>query len=94
MKYQQKPLVVDAWQWNGEDAKVFCEENGLPEFNTGNTATLSLDGDYSWSEFGLVIPTLEGNHVATKGDYIIRGLYGEYYPCKPDVFEATYSTLE
>lgn len=45
-----------------------------------------------WS--GLIIKTLEGEHVATIGDYIIRGVKGEFYPCKPDIFEATYEPVE
>ena len=40
------------------------------------------------------IPTLEGNHLACVGDYIIRGVAGEYYPCKPDIFEKTYEPVE
>ncbi len=42
----------------------------------------------------LIIPTLEGEHVASIGDYIIRGVKGEFYPCKPDVFEMTYEPVE
>lgn len=43
---------------------------------------------------GLVIPTLEGDMQAVTGDYIIRGIKGEFYPCKPDIFEATYEKVE
>jgi hypothetical protein len=42
----------------------------------------------------LVIPTLEGEHTASIGDYIIRGVKGEFYPCKPDIFMATYEEVE
>ena len=48
-------------------------------------------------EFGcknLIIPTLEGNMIANVGDYIIRGVKGEFYPCKPDIFELTYEPVE
>jgi hypothetical protein len=40
-----------------------------------------------------VIPTLEGEHIANENDYIIRGVKGEFYPCKPDVFELTYEKI-
>jgi hypothetical protein len=43
---------------------------------------------------GLIIPTLEGDHLAERGDWIIRGVLGEYYPCKPDAFEKTYEAVE
>ncbi len=86
-KYRKKPVVVDAWQWNGEtlgDAIEFSKKNGLPQFPVGS------DGDMT----GLVIDTLEGKHIASKGDYIIRGIHGEYYPCKPDIFEKTYEKVK
>ena len=87
MKVRKLPVVVDAWQWNGKcikDARIFCSDNGLPEFNVG--------GRYGKS--GLIIPTLEGEHLAERGDWIIRGVNGEYYPCKPDAFEKTYEAVE
>ena len=43
---------------------------------------------------GLVIKTLEGEHLANIGDYIIRGVHGEFYPCKPDIFRETYEKVE
>lgn len=43
--------------------------------------------------FGLIIPTLEGNMLASSGDYVIRGIEGEFYPCKPTIFEATYEAV-
>lgn len=42
----------------------------------------------------LCIPTLEGNHLADKGDFIIKGVKGEFYPCKPDIFEKTYEEVQ
>lgn len=44
--------------------------------------------------FGLTIPTLEGDMLATPGDYVIRGVQGEFYPCKPDIFTATYESVD
>ena len=87
MKFRKKPVVIDAWQWTGltlSDAKLFTETAGLPPFSVG-----SFNGTS-----GLVIPTLEGVHVATRNDWIIKGVSGEFYPCKPDIFEATYEKVE
>jgi hypothetical protein len=47
-----------------------------------------LSPKYGW------VKTLEGGHVVTPGDYIITGIKGEHYPCKPDIFEATYDKVE
>lgn len=83
MKYRKKPIVVDAWQWLGKsamDAKFFCNQRNLPQFHTGARNGIA----------GLIIPTLEGDMVAQCGDWIIKGVNGEYYPCKPDIFAKTY----
>ena len=69
-------------------------------FLTGNTEqfiTISGDNffiDHSLVYGGLVIKTLEGNMIASIGDYIIKGLRGEFYPCKPDVFEKKYELIK
>jgi hypothetical protein len=87
MKFRKKPVVIDAWLWFGDsinDARRFCDTSGTPRFSIG-----SING-----KAGLIIPTLEGNHLAQKGDWIIRGVNGEYYPCKPDIFEKTYEVAE
>ena len=86
MKFKKKPVVIEAYQWNGKsllDAMKFCSKNGLPQFNVGGRNGKS----------GLIIPTLEGDHLAEYGDWIIRGIHGEYYPCKPDIFEKTYERV-
>lgn len=61
-------------------------ENGIRE-----VLDFVCEGAY-WSpdKQGIIIPTLEGDHLASIGDYIIKGIKGEFYPCKPDIFEATY----
>lgn len=82
-KYKKKPVVIDAWKWEGKnlaDAQRFTQMNGMPDFSVGSRNGMT----------GLIIPTLEGDHVAQKGDYIICGVAGEYYPYKLDIFEATY----
>jgi len=85
-KYRKKPVVIEAWQWNGktlEDARDFCRNNGLPDFPLGSNG----------EKTGLVIDTLEGRHIASPGDFIIKGVAGEYYPCKPGIFYKTYELV-
>lgn len=82
-KYRKKPVVIDAHKWEGnwENAKEFC-----PELIDGG-ADHSTSPIVSWPVF---IRTLEGTMTAVLGDWIIKGVNGEYYPCKPDIFEKTY----
>lgn len=87
MKYRKKPVVIEAWQWNGQDQREW--PNWIEDWER--------DGRYvTWNSASeeMTIPTLEGDHTATKGDWIIRGIKGELYPCKPDIFEATYEPVE
>jgi hypothetical protein len=89
MKYRKVPVVIDAWQWMGDclrDLNNFCESNNLPKdrFYIGSRGGVS----------GLIIQTLEGEMLAQKNDWIIRGIEGEYYPCKPTVFNKTYEIVE
>lgn len=85
MQYRKKPVVIEAVQWNGAN-------HLLPktEFMKGSGAYL----DKSRSILGeIVIQTLEGEMRASVGDYIIKGVNGEFYPCKPDIFEKTYEPV-
>jgi hypothetical protein len=95
MKYRKKPVIIDAVQWTGENHREMFD------FLTSDTfvnETMSVNGDHFYIdhtkvEGGLVIKTLEGEHIATIGDYIIKGIKGEYYPCKEDVFLQTYEKV-
>ena len=80
--YRKKPVVVEAVQWTGENHAEMCEFIDPEVFEI-------------IPRVGLVIHTLEGDHHANPGDYIIKGVNGEFYPCKPDIFAKTYenSTL-
>lgn len=80
MKYRKKPVVVEAVQWKGNNHKEVIDfaENKIWFDALGNI----------W------IATLEGDMVAKKGDYIIKGVQGEYYPCKLDIFAETYEKTE
>jgi hypothetical protein len=91
MKYRKKPVVVDAIRWDGQDIAAVWEllgDDELQAFPSSEYVRLGLGHTPATGE--LVIPTLEGNHTAMPGDWIIKGVKGELYPCKPDIFEATY----
>ena len=80
LSYRKKPVVIQAVQWVGDLADVH------PLLAGSITPAVEQElGDPS-----LYIPTLEGRHRADVGDWIIRGVKGELYPCKPDIFAATY----
>lgn len=78
MKYRKKPVVIEAVRFIGSNYKE------IREFIGENALC---------SDLSIVIPTLEGDMVAQKGDYIIKGVQGEFYPCKPDIFEQTYEEV-
>nr|DAR97891.1 MAG TPA: PGDYG protein [Caudoviricetes sp.] len=77
-KYKKKPVVIEAIRFIGSN----YEE--IREFIGQNTLC---------SDLSIVISTLEGDMVAQKGDYIIKGVQGEFYTCKPDIFEETYEVV-
>ena len=84
--YIKKPVEVQAVQWTGENT------DEIKEFTEGKRqAKLTVWPTNQRME--LIIPTLEGNHYASVGDYIICGVKGEFYPCKPDIFEETYEEV-
>lgn len=78
MKYRKKPVVIDAFHWDGTNVAEARDFFGS-----------FLGWHLENSEF-LIIKTLEGDHLANPGDWIIKGVKGEFYPCKPDIFAATY----
>lgn len=78
--FRKKPVVIEARQFTETNRTELMEWSGSKD-----------DAEsYKGGVLGFIIPTLEGQHIATLGDYIIRGVKGEHYPCKPDIFEATY----
>ena len=77
-KYRKKPVVIEAIQWTGQNV-----EEVEAFFNDGQDDDLLRGGP-------IVIETYEGEATAQVGDWIIKGIKGEFYPCKPDIFEATY----
>ncbi len=84
-KYRKKPVVIEAFQYDGD----LCGANGyyVPDW----AVKAYKDGIIFFKYAGeMYIETLEGDHHASVGDYIIQGVQGEIYPCKPDIFEKTY----
>jgi len=81
-QFRKKPVVIHAVQWTGSNVDeildFICAKADARRVNVGGIQN------------GIAIETLEGTMIANPGDWIIRGLKGEFYPCKPDIFEASY----
>jgi len=77
--YRKKPVEIQAVQYTGENAYDIVNFMGTAK--------------YDMETRDIIISTLEGAMRASKGDFIIRGVKGEFYPCKPDIFEATYERV-
>ena len=80
MKYKKRPVVIEAVRWTGKNLAELRKMDGFEEVH------LCFNGKLS-------ILTLEGIVDASVGDYIIRGVNGEFYPCKPDIFAKTYEPV-
>ncbi len=81
MKYRKKPVVINAIQFNGtnhDEVADWCKPDAV-----------KVGGNFT-----LLIPTMEGEMTASQNDWIIRGVKGEIYPCKPDIFAATYEPAD
>ena len=87
MKYRKKPVVIEAVEWTGynRDEVLALVAGGDPR----GERVVEMAG-----EDALRIRTLEGDMIAVPGSYIIRGVKGELYPCRPDIFAATYEPVE
>jgi hypothetical protein len=81
-KYRKKPVVIEAWKWDG-----VATSPERPEWLRGPNVQANH------FEQILIITTLEGDMTASVGDWIIQGVKGELYPCKPDIFAATYEPI-
>jgi hypothetical protein len=94
--YRKRPVVVEARQFTNRDHLGLAKWCGGSVYGSLGGSWVELtEGDVSggWP-YELRIPTLEGVMVASFGDWIIKGVQGEFYPCKPDIFEATYEKIE
>lgn len=96
MDFRKKPIVIQALKWTGDNlADVIQFTDGRQPETRGNHAGMMWDDYVALVRAeGLKIFTLEGEHLASIGDWIIRGVQGEFYPCKPDIFAATYDAAE
>lgn len=81
-KFRKKPVVIDAEQF------IIWDKNKIPPFIEIHGVTFPVT-----KECTIIIPTLEGQHIASNLDWIIKGINGELYPCKPDIFEKTYEPV-
>ena len=84
MRFRKKPVEIEAMQFDGSQECAFRIESKLE---------MSLS-DWSLSSHSMIIHTLEGDMTADKGDWIIKGVKGEFYPCKPDIFDLTYEEVD
>ena len=91
MKFRKKPVVIEAVQFKGFDKKGQVSLSERPEWLVNQFGETILFFDKPNT---LTVKTLEGSMVANINDYIIKGIQGEFYPCKPDIFEATYEKVE
>lgn len=87
-KFRKKPVVIDAWQFNGQDRMEW------PEPMASDERMSAVLHPQKPMLVAIKIYTLEGEMTADIGDWIICGVEGELYPCKPDIFEATYEPAE
>lgn len=84
MKYRKKPVEIEAVQWISDNIEQVYEMLG---------DNLIINTDEDKDEVKHFINTLEGKMEMSWGDYIIKGVKGEFYPCKPDIFELTYEKI-
>ena len=95
MKYIKKPVVVEAIQLTAYNYDKVCEFMGrTPEQVSNPMFDFDEWGGNRDEYLGIVIDTLEGKMTANIGDMIIKGVKGEFYPCKPDIFVETYDKVE
>lgn len=103
-QFRKRPVVINAMQLQWQTWGEMCDFAGVgrlteskPEgcyIGTDGRPSRYYDGEPKpTEEIGLVIPTLEGLIVARQNDWVIRGIKNELYPCKPDIFEATYEEI-
>lgn len=91
-KYRKKPVVIEAVQNRGSNLKeieTFLAGEVLP-----SSYRPRLDFQINWGNGEVSIATLEGVMLASRGDWIIKGVKGEFYPCKDEIFKATYEAVE
>ena len=95
MKYTKKPVTIDAIQVKANNFDRICDFMGCtPEQVLNPMSDIDEHGDSRDPYLGVIIDTLEGKMTANIGDMIIKGVNGEFYPCKPDIFAKTYDKAD
>ncbi len=84
-KYRKKPVIIEAIEFVGDNSVEICEWSNNKVWGIG----IKVDGKPT-----VQCETLEGDMFGSKGDFIIKGVNGEFYPCKPDIFEKTYEIVK
>lgn len=98
-KFRKKPVEIEAFLLGGDaptdpdgiDERDLCIAGASGWMMGHGFSDFAVEGEER--PFGIAIETLEGTMLASHGDYIIRGVHGEFYPCKPDIFAATYEPV-
>lgn len=97
MKYRKKPVIIEATQFHYKDnvwpigvEARYIDPMGLSHYGEKFTEYPMLGG----FDYQAVVKTLEGEMIVSDGDWVITGVSGEFYPCKPDIFEKTYEPVE
>lgn len=92
-RFRKKPVIIEAVQWKRDNHREMFNflEGKNDEYISAAGDNFYID--HSKVEGGLIIKTLEGEHIANINDWIIKGIKGEFYPCKPDIFEQSYEEV-
>ena len=99
-KFRKLPVVIEAVQLRWDTWSEMCEHADVGKLSEGKPEGCYVDSKGSVTEevannrMGLQIPTLEGVMVAAEKDWVIKGVKGELYPCKPDIFHMTYESVD
>ena len=100
-KYRKKPVVIEALQWDGGNlVEITAFLKGVSVKSIESEINSSELAQKNWKELekssykGIKISTLEGNMIASVGDFIIKGVAGEFYPCKEKIFKETYELIK
>lgn len=97
--YRKLPVVIEAVQLRWDTWSEMCEFANVGKLSDGKSEGCYIDdegngtSDPTGDQIGMWIPTLEGVMLAKAGDFIIKGVNGEFYPCKPDIFRKTYEEV-
>ncbi|QQG33815.1 hypothetical protein ZPAH1_orf00053 [Aeromonas phage ZPAH1] len=95
MLFRKKPVIIEAIKWTGENLSEVLEFTGKhPRFDEWFSSFDEYQNYVKKDQNKFKIFTLEGNVTASVGDWIIRGVHDEHYPCKPDIFMETYELVE